>query len=188
MHKTISLFNFNQANPNQVKAAQAGFTLIELMVSLTLGLVVMLGASQIFISVNKAYSETERFAQLQGDLSLISDMLSADVREASAVSIVNDANGNSILTLTLASGEIVYDLTSGSLNRTQAGVTETMTEQGASFTSECIASDLSASCTSPIMLKLAVGLNSKDGAKTHVHLVEFNVAIRNNVLAVKFAS
>lgn len=170
------------------KATQAGFTLIELMISLTLGLVVMLGASQIFISVNKAYTETQRFAQLQGDLSLISDMLASDVREASAVSVANDASGNSTLTLTLASGDIVYNLASGNLNRTQAGVTETMTEQGASFTSQCIASDLSTSCTSPIMLTLAVGLNSSDGSNTRVHLVEFNVAIRNNVLAVKFAS
>ncbi|QSX33301.1 prepilin-type N-terminal cleavage/methylation domain-containing protein [Shewanella avicenniae] len=178
MHKSRLLF----------KATQTGFTLIELMVSLTLGLVVMLGASQIFISVNRAYTETQRFAQLQGDLSLISDMLASDTREASTVNIVNDESGNSTLTLTVASGNIVYNLANGNLNRTQAGVTESMTEQAASFTSQCVAPDLSTSCTSPIMLTLAVGLNSSDGTATRVHLVEFNVAIRNNVLAIKFAS
>ncbi|ABI37935.1 Prepilin-type cleavage/methylation-like protein [Shewanella sp. MR-4] len=178
MHKLILL----------PKVTQTGFTLIELMISLTLGLVVMLGASQIFVSVNKAYVETQRFSQLQGDLSLISDMLASDVRAASSVIVASDANGNSILTLVLATGNVVYNLASGSLNRTQAGVTETMTEQGSSFTSQCIAKDLSTSCDSPIMLKLAVGLNSSDGTTTRVHLVEFNVAIRNNVLAVKFSS
>lgn len=169
------------------KTTQAGFTLIELMVSLTLGLIVMLGASQIFVSANKAYTETQRFAQLQGDLSLISDMLASDVRAASTVTVVNNA-GNSTLTLSSATGNIVYDLVGGKLNRTKAGVAETLTEQGASFSSQCIARDLSASCASPVMLKLAVGLNSSDGSSTRVHLVEFNVAIRNNVLAVKFPS
>jgi len=178
MHKPISL----------LKAIQAGFTLIELMISLSLGLIVMLGATQIFVSVNKAYIETQRFSGLQSDLSLISDILASDVREASTVNIVNDANSNSILTLTLSTGTVVYNLTGASLNRTQAGVTETMTEQVASFTSQCIASDLSSSCAKPIMLKLAVGLNSSDSATTRTHLVEFNVAIRNNVLAKKFAS
>lgn len=85
------------------KTTQAGFTLIELMVSLTLGLIVMLGASQIFVSANKAYTETQRFAQLQGDLSLISDMLASDVRAASTVTVVNNA-GNSTLTLSSATG------------------------------------------------------------------------------------
>ncbi|MCL1038491.1 prepilin-type N-terminal cleavage/methylation domain-containing protein [Shewanella submarina] len=177
MHKNMSF----------VKATQAGFTLIEVMISLSLGLIVMLGASQIFFSVNKAYTETQRFSGLQSDLSLISDILAADVREASAVSIVNDANGNSTLTLTLSSGDVVYNLAGGNLNRTIAGVTETMTEQGASFASQCIASDLSTSCASPVMLRLAVGLNSTDSATTRVHLVEFNVALRNNVLAKRFA-
>lgn len=178
MHKPILL----------PKVTQTGFTLIELMISLTLGLVIMLGASQIFVSVNKAYTETQRFSQLQGDLSLISDMLASDVRAASTVNVVSDANGNSTLTLTLATGNVVYNLAGGNLNRNQAGVTETMTEQGVSFTSQCIAQDLSTSCASPIMLKLAVGLNSSDGSTTRVHLVEFNVAVRNNVLAVKFSS
>jgi prepilin-type N-terminal cleavage/methylation domain-containing protein len=170
------------------KTSESGFTLIELMISLTLGLVVMLGASQIFVSVNQAYSETQRFAQLQGELSLVSDMLAADVRAATAVVLVDD-NGNSTLTLTQAGGDVVYALVRGTLNRTSGVVTEGISEQVASFSAVCVdaAADLSTACTSPVMLRLAVGISSSDGSNARRHLVEFNVALRNNVLATKFA-
>lgn len=168
-------------------ARQTGLSLIELMVSLSLGLVVMLGASQIFVSANKAYSETQRFAQLQGDISLTSDMLATDLRAATSVSLLNDANGNSILTLTVGAQNVVYTLATGVLTRTAGGVAEAISEQVASFNGQCIAKDLSNSCASPLMVRLALGINSNDGSSTRVHLVEFNVAIRNNVLAVKFS-
>lgn len=168
-------------------ARQAGLSLIELMISLSLGLVVLLGASQIFVSANQAYSETQRFAQLQGDISLTSDLLATDVRAASAVSLLNDANGNSILTLTVGGKNVVYTLAAGLLTRTEDGVAEAISEQVASFNGQCIAKDLGNSCASPLMVQLALGINSSDGSSKRVHLVEFNVAVRNNVLAVKFA-
>ncbi|MGL4473674.1 MAG: PilW family protein [Shewanella sp.] len=171
-----------------VQTRQAGLSLIELMISLSLGLVVMLGAAQIFVSANLAYSETQRFAQLQGDISLTSDLLAADVQAATSVSQVDDANGNSILTLTVGAQNVVYTLASGVLTRTVGGVAEAISEQVASFKGQCIAKDMGHSCASPLMVRLALGINSTNGSDNRIHLLEFNVSVRNNVLAVKFSS
>ncbi|MFN6972220.1 MAG: PilW family protein, partial [Rheinheimera sp.] len=77
--------------------AQAGVTLVELMISLTLGVLLLWGITSIMVSGHLSYSEAQRFTALQGDLSYINDSILVDSRGATAVVT---ANNSTQLTLT----------------------------------------------------------------------------------------
>ncbi|WP_404299042.1 PilW family protein [Halomonas sp.] len=59
---------------------QWGFTLVELMISLVLGLIVVAGAIQLFVSTQKTYQQAMALSQRQGALRFVSDVLLLDVR------------------------------------------------------------------------------------------------------------
>ena len=61
---------------------QAGFTLIEMMVALTISLIVMLGFSVIFVGVKQAFNSQDKLAQLQDNERLALTLLTAAVQQA----------------------------------------------------------------------------------------------------------
>lgn len=65
-----------------VHGAQRGFTLVELMVALLIGLIVTLGASQLFITSKRSFDQVEELAQRQETLRFLVDTLSLDIRTA----------------------------------------------------------------------------------------------------------
>ncbi|QIL20169.1 PilW family protein [Thermomonas sp. HDW16] len=65
-----------------MKSAQRGFTLIELMVSLVLGLLVVGAAGSLFLSNRKVYGNTESVNRIQENQRSAYEMLARDVREA----------------------------------------------------------------------------------------------------------
>ena len=71
-----------KTRPCTSKRRQAGFTLIELMVALTIGLVVMLGLAVIFVSVKQAFTSQDKLAQLQDNERLALSLLTAAVQQA----------------------------------------------------------------------------------------------------------
>lgn len=61
---------------------QHGFTLVESMVSLLIGLVIMLGASQLFIASQRSFEQVRDLGLRQGTLNYAVDVLSRGVRRA----------------------------------------------------------------------------------------------------------
>ena len=73
----------NVQNPFRSKGVR-GFTLIELMVALLLGLLVVAAAGSIFLSNRRVYGNTEGLNRIQESQRAAFEMLSRDIREAGA--------------------------------------------------------------------------------------------------------
>lgn len=73
------------------RARAAGFTMIELLVSMTLGLLLIIVIGQVFVTSKEAYRTTEDLSRLQEDARFAVSQLSRVIRMASFVS---DPNGN----------------------------------------------------------------------------------------------
>lgn len=71
-----------------------GFSLVELMIALVIGLIVVLGAGQLFISSKKTYGQMEELATRQHNLRAVYDFISLDVRTATSASI--NASGSEL--------------------------------------------------------------------------------------------
>ncbi len=68
--------------PSRAKSGQQGFSLIELMVALVLGLLVVGGASVLFISTKQANGTTDNLSRVQESVRTSYDLMSREVREA----------------------------------------------------------------------------------------------------------
>lgn len=73
----------NRTSPS-FRALQQGFTLIELMVALVLGLLVIGAAGSIFLSNRRVYGSTEAINRIQENQRSAFELLSRDIREAGA--------------------------------------------------------------------------------------------------------
>ena len=90
----------------EMKRTSAGFTLVELMVALVIGLLVMAGAIQLFVMTKRTFNEMEGLAARQEAMRFVSDILSVDIRTASSMSTgdftpCNDSDADPIAGLRL---------------------------------------------------------------------------------------
>lgn len=69
-------------SPCPVAAAQRGFTMIELMIALLLGLLVVAAASSLFLSNKRVYGATEAIGRIQENQRSAFEILARDIREA----------------------------------------------------------------------------------------------------------
>lgn len=69
---------------SRIVIAQRGFTLIELMVALVLGLLVIGAAGSIFLSNRRVYGSTEAINRIQENQRSAFELLARDIREAGA--------------------------------------------------------------------------------------------------------
>ena len=67
---------------NTLIRRQSGFTLVELMIAMVLGLILTSGVLQIYLSNKQAYRTNEALARIQEDSRLLSDMLGRKIRMA----------------------------------------------------------------------------------------------------------
>lgn len=72
----------HRARVRRVRPAQAGFSLIELMIALLLGLLVVAAAGGVFISNKRVYSATETLGRIQENTRVAFELMSRDLREA----------------------------------------------------------------------------------------------------------
>lgn len=68
----------------------SGFSLVELMVALAIGLLVTLGAFQIFFSGKQSFEQISSLSERQETLRFLVDTLSYDIRSAESFSIAAD--------------------------------------------------------------------------------------------------
>lgn len=82
-----------------------GFSLVELMIALVIGLIVILGAGQLFLTSKQTYNQMEGLSVRQQSLRAITDFVSLDIRTAS---MVNDNGGDDrVLNLSYKSGRTI---------------------------------------------------------------------------------
>ena len=72
------------------RLAGAGFSLLEVLVALVLGLVLLAGAIGMFISNRRIYDEQQMMSELQENMRYTADTLLYDIRMAGYVGCVND--------------------------------------------------------------------------------------------------
>lgn len=70
-------------------ARQAGFTLIELMVALVIGLIIILGAGQLFLMGFQTFRQIELLGNKQAALTFATETLIRDIRRASDIGYEN---------------------------------------------------------------------------------------------------
>ncbi len=78
---------------------QQGFTLVELMVAIVIGLIISVGAIQLFLVSKSSFDRVSALADRQETLRFVFDVISLDIRTASGYSA-----GASVLTLSFGSG------------------------------------------------------------------------------------
>lgn len=82
------------------RALQAGFSLIELMVAMLLGLLVVAAAGGVFISNKRVYNSTETLGRIQENTRVGFELMSRDLREAGG----NPCSSASVIVNQLSSG------------------------------------------------------------------------------------
>jgi type IV pilus assembly protein PilW len=94
--------------PHMFRTRQTGLSLVELMISLVIGLILMLGITQIFIASHAASRLSEGVARAQENGRFALDYLERDIRMAGHTGCVNDQahfiKGTSALKNNLAAG------------------------------------------------------------------------------------
>ncbi|MCE9663019.1 prepilin-type N-terminal cleavage/methylation domain-containing protein [Halomonas sp. M5N1S17] len=73
---------------------QRGFSLVELMVALVIGLIIILGAGQLFLMGFQTFRQTELMGNKQAALTFATETLIRDIRRADNDQIVWDSSNN----------------------------------------------------------------------------------------------
>jgi type IV pilus assembly protein PilW len=79
------------------RAAMRGFTLIELMVALVLGLIVMAGVGSVFISNQRVYRTNSALSDVQDSARVAFELLARDIRNAGLTACSNSARVANVL-------------------------------------------------------------------------------------------
>lgn len=72
----------NTLRPTPRRARQAGFTLVEMMVAVTIGLVVMFGVTATFVNLKNTFKSQDKLGQLQDNERLALTFLTNSINEA----------------------------------------------------------------------------------------------------------
>lgn len=157
-----------------------GVTLVELLIALTLGIVVLGGGIQIFISGQQAYNEAQRFNRLQSDLSLITDLLASDIRAGNIVATAPN------LIVAGVAGNTEYRLEADNtlVRQVGAAAAEILSQDIITFNSSCISVGGN-DCPTAIGINLQLTMRATD---TNNIALNFRVGVRNNILTNKFES
>lgn len=97
---------------NHLKRKEKGLTLIELMIAMVLGLILVAGVIQIFVSNKQAYRVTDAHSKLQDNARFALEVLSRDIRSAgfSGCRAIEDMN-----VVTIADAPIPANIDSNSI-------------------------------------------------------------------------
>ncbi len=118
------------SQPNKGRSHQTGFTLIEILVAMTLGLLLLAGVLQIFINSKASYRFNEAQSRLQENGRFALQMVAEDIRiagfwgcQGSGVLVVDHLNP--------PGGSFVNPALSGIIGTEVAGTPDSITLQGA---------------------------------------------------------
>lgn len=173
-------------NRHSMLQNQTGLTLIEMMIGLTLGIVLLLAVSSVFVSGSNAYNNAQRFIGLQSDLSYINDMILVDTRGATNVTT---ANNGTELRLTTAAGVVFYQRNSNGelLRQLNANPAVLVAENINLFQVNCLNSlGAAVICANAVQIETTLELTTIGSQEDLQHRISFRAALRNAVLNLKF--
>ncbi|MBD8871989.1 prepilin-type N-terminal cleavage/methylation domain-containing protein [Rhodanobacter sp. DHB23] len=90
------------------RRAPAGFTLIELMVAMLLGLVVIAGVTSVFLANQRAYRTSQALGDVQDNTRMAFEMMARDIRDAGLTGCSNDGRVANVLNNGPAAGGSVW--------------------------------------------------------------------------------
>lgn len=91
------------------RCRQTGFSLIELMIALVLGLVVIGGATAVFLSNKQSYRSNQALGQIQENARIAFELLARDLRQAALTGCGNHGRvGNVLNNGTSAGGSVAW--------------------------------------------------------------------------------
>lgn len=105
--------------PTNRRQPRAGFTLVELMVGIALGMLVLAAVGSIYLFSLTSYASMANYAELNAKNRMASDTISRDIRSAASVASVTPSQ----LVLHFAKGDVTYtyDPELATLTRLQFG-------------------------------------------------------------------
>ena len=86
-----------------------GFSLVELMVALTIGLIILSSVSMLFVSSKKTYTTQDRLARLQENARFAMHFIIKDLRVAGYYGCIDDINADSVNNTLNNSTSFAYD-------------------------------------------------------------------------------
>src|SRR3546814_6197665 len=78
-------------------SGQAGFSLVEFMISLVLGLIVIGGVTTVFLSNQQSYRSNEGLSQLQENSRIAFELMARDIRQTGLTGCGNDGRIANVL-------------------------------------------------------------------------------------------
>lgn len=108
------------------RAMQAGFSLVELMISMVLGLIVIAAAGGIFLSNKRVYGSTEAVNRIQENQRAAFEMLSRDLREAGTNPCTRFTATNGPINLLSDRSNAVWTRFQMGLNGTENGASDSV--------------------------------------------------------------
>lgn len=170
---------------------QQGVTLVELMISLALGVVLIGAVIQVLLAGQQSYRESQRFGALQSNLLTITDFMMADIRGADAVTITNDVAVNSdTVSLVLASGQVVqYRISAQNELVRQVGADpeQVIAENVSQLNFQCLdGTGVVTACADALLIATEANLLSVSAGQQNNHRIFFRTAMRNRVMAELF--
>jgi len=183
------------------------FSLVELLVAMTLGLLLTAAAASLFLSVRHLYQEQERVAAMKENLRFVTDFMTRDIRgaglgEDGSVDLVaglQPANPNAWLQERFVVrkagmnclGETgpwvvsVYRVDQGQLycgNEADPPQNQPLLGQVRMMTAVALNAAGEPDWERPVALRIELLLESQSGNEVRVHAIEFVVGLRNAIL------
>ncbi len=93
---------FHECSATMNCSRSSGFSLVELMIALLIGLLIVLGAGQLFITSKQSYNQMDGLAKRQQSLRAVADFVMLDVR--TATDIPDNSGNESALILNYSTG------------------------------------------------------------------------------------
>lgn len=115
-----------QKNKGPASPSQGGFTLLELLIYITILSILVVTVSSTFISLSKGRGQSQAKSEVNNSIRFATELLRQDLKNASAVStpsLSGSANATASLTLTRNAVVIVYDVVDGVLRRKEGTAT-----------------------------------------------------------------
>ncbi len=94
-----------------------GFSLIELLVYITILSGILIAASNMFISLSKGQAQSQAKSDVDSSIRFVTELIRQDVKNASSITTPTTGSSGSTLVLIRGGISITYDLSSGSLSR-----------------------------------------------------------------------
>jgi len=124
MNKLFSLSFYTENNKKNIPKLVSGFTLLELLIYISILSILVVVVSSTFISLSKGRGQSQARSEVDNSIRFVSELLRQDLKNASVVSspsLTGDLNSTPILTLTRGGVVIIYDVLNGSIRRKEGG-------------------------------------------------------------------